>query len=184
MYECKLVRGTIKLVTIPLLARDGSKSAQNSYSNSLTSPKILRSTRIMRLLDGTEFLASYCKDDTILDVNLTVLPVNRQTYDEVWPTFCGQNTFDFTTPTTMSGYDSVWNCMALLRDRPSYTLPHIKELHLLMGDDSLQLLLRGLPLLGWRLLCEKISNELNFGTLVLHVRGDFRRPGKIYSGLR
>ncbi|KAK3173092.1 hypothetical protein OEA41_006421 [Lepraria neglecta] len=152
MYECKLVRGTIKLVTIPPLARDGSKNAQDSYSNRLTSPKILRSTRIMRLLDGTEFLASYCKDDTIMDINLTVLSVNRQMYDEAWTIFYGQNAFDFTTPTTMSNYDSVWNCMAFLRDRPSYTLPHIKELHLLMGDDSLQLLLRGLSLLGWRLL--------------------------------
>ena len=130
----------------------------------------------MRLLDGTEFLASHCKDDTIMDINLTVLSVNRQLYNEAWPIFYGQNAFDFTTPTTISVYDSVWNCLAFLRDRPSYTLPHTKELHLLMGDDSLQLLLRGLPLLGWRLLCEKISNDLNFGTLVLHVKGDFLRP--------
>lgn len=45
-----------------------------------------------------------------------------------------------------------------------------------MGYDSLQLLFRGLPLLGWRLLCEKISNDLNLETLVLHVKGDFLRP--------
>lgn len=66
--------------------------------------------------------------------------------------------------------------MAFLRDRPSFTLPHRKELHLLIGYDSLQLLFRGLPLIGWRLLCEKISNDLNLETLVLHVKGDFLRP--------
>ena len=100
---------------------------------------------------------------------VNIFLINRQVYFEAWPIFYEQNAFAFAVPSCTMGTSEI--CLKFLYDRPHHALRHIREIHLLVGNNPRFPIRVTLMLEQWQILLDEINRYLSIRVLVLYIRG-------------